>query len=399
MGDLGKKLNQGVGSADIGAFADSLAESLNRQMKAALQPEDRKALRRFSSTEVAELLRVSPSNLRNRHKDGSFPEVYSDNRGHRFYSAEEIDDLRGILARTGKNADAYRPGRRDGDRRQVISVVNFKGGSSKTTATIHLAQRFALRGYRVLALDLDQQASLTTFFGFRPELEFAESGTIYDALRYEGRVPLSSVIQKTYFHNLDMVPAGLLLSEYETETANALARRQQPIFAERLSLALDEVEADYDLIMIDCPPQLGFLTLTALAASTGLLVTVVPGMLDIASMSQFLKLASETVQAVEEAIGRRVTWDFVKFLITRYEPSDGPQTQMAGYLRSILAGQVMTEPMLKSTAISDAGMTQQTIYEVDPSQLIRKTIDRALSSVNNVADELEQTIQMAWGRR
>lgn len=399
MGDLGKKLNQGVGSADIGAFADSLAESLNRQMKAALQPEDRKALRRFSSTEVAELLRVSPSNLRNRHKDGSFPDVYSDNRGHRFYSAEEIDDLRGILARTGKNADAYRPGRRDGDRRQVISVVNFKGGSSKTTATIHLAQRFALRGYRVLALDLDPQASLTTFFGFRPELEFAESGTIYDALRYEGRVPLSSVIQKTYFHNLDMVPAGLLLSEYETETANALARRQQPIFAERLSLALDEVEADYDLIMIDCPPQLGFLTLTALAASTGLLVTVVPGMLDIASMSQFLKLASETVQAVEEAIGRRVTWDFVKFLITRYEPSDGPQTQMAGYLRSILAGQVMTEPMLKSTAISDAGMTQQTIYEVDPSQLIRKTIDRALSSVNNVADELEQTIQMAWGRR
>ena len=399
MSDLGGKLNQGVSSTDIGAYADSLAESLNRQMKAALQPEDRKSLRRFSSTEVAELLRVSPSNLRNRHKDGSFPEVYADNRGHRFYSAEEIDDLRGILARTGKNADAYRPGRREGDKRQVISVVNFKGGSSKTTATIHLAQRFALRGYRVLVLDLDPQASLTTFFGFRPELEFAESGTIYDALRYEGRVPLSSVIQKTYFHNLDMVPAGLLLSEYETETANALARRQQPIFAERLALALDEVEADYDLVMIDCPPQLGFLTLTALAASTGLLVTVVPGMLDIASMSQFLKLASETVKAVEEAIGRQVTWDFVKFLITRYEPSDGPQTQMAGYLRSILAGQVMTEPMLKSTAISDAGMTQQTIYEVDPGQLIRKTIDRALSSVNNVADELEQTIQMAWGRR
>jgi len=139
------------------------------------------------------------------------------------------------------------------------------------------AQVDVMRGYRVLVLDLDPQASLTTFFGFRPELEFADGGTIYDALRYEDQVPLSNVIQKTYFHK-----------------------------------------------------------------STGLLVTVVPGMLDIASMSQFLKLASETVKAVEEAIGRRVTWDFVKFLITRYEPSDGPQTQMAGYLRSILAGQVMT---------------------------------------------------------
>lgn len=399
MDDRTSKLNQEIGSSDIGAFADSLAESLDRQMKAAFKPEDRKALRRFSSTEVAELLRVSPSNLRNRHKDGSFPEVFTDSRGHRFYTSEEVDALRTILARTGKNSDAYRPGRRDSDKLQVISVVNFKGGSSKTTATIHLAQRYALRGFRVLVLDLDPQASLTTFFGFRPELEFAEGGTIYDALRYEGKVPLSTVIQKTYFHNLDMVPAGLMLSEYETETANALARRLQPIFAERLALALDEVEADYDLVLIDCPPQLGFLTLTALAASTGLLVTVVPGMLDIASMSQFLKLASETIKAVEEAIGRRVTWDFVKFLITRYEPSDGPQTQMAAYLRSILAGQVMTEPMLKSTAISDAGMTQQTVYEVDPSQLIRKTIDRALSSVNNVADELEQTIHLAWGRR
>ncbi|MFV0411026.1 MAG: AAA family ATPase, partial [Paracoccus sp. (in: a-proteobacteria)] len=168
---------QGIGSRDIGAFADSLAESLDRQMKVAFEPEERKSLRRFSSAEVAELLRVSTSNLRNRHKDGSFPEVHTDNRGHRFYSAEDIDQMRGILGRTGKNAASYHSGRREGDRLQVISVVNFKGGSSKTTATIHLAQRYALRGYRVLVLDLDPQASLTTFFGFRPELEFAEGGT------------------------------------------------------------------------------------------------------------------------------------------------------------------------------------------------------------------------------
>ncbi|MBV7395852.1 plasmid partitioning protein RepA [Mameliella sediminis] len=398
MNELNDVRPLGVNSEHIGAFADSLAESLDRQMKIAFQPDARKHLRRFSSGEVAELLRVSTSNLRNRHKDGSFPDVQTDARGHRSYSAEEIDQLRDILGKTGKNAQTYRPGRRDGDRLQVISVVNFKGGSSKTTATIHLAQRYALRGYRVLVLDLDPQASLTTFFGFRPELEFSEGGTIYDALRYQDQMPLSAVIRKTYFHKLDMVPAGLMLSEYETETANALANRVQPIFAERLTLALEEVADDYDIVLMDCPPQLGFLTLTALAASTGLLVTVVPGMLDIASMSQFLKLASETVQAVEEAIDRRVNWDFVKFLITRYEPSDGPQTQMAGFLRSILLDQVLTQPMLKSTAISDAGMTQQTVYEVDPGQFIRKTLDRALTSVNSVADELELTIQQAWGR-
>jgi len=65
---------QGIGSSDIGAFADNLAESLDRQMKIAFEPEERKSLRRFSSSEVAEFLRVSTSNLRNRHKDGSFPD-------------------------------------------------------------------------------------------------------------------------------------------------------------------------------------------------------------------------------------------------------------------------------------------------------------------------------------
>jgi chromosome partitioning protein len=55
--------------------------------------------------------------------------------------------------------------------------------------------------------------------------------------------------------------------------------------------------------------------------------------------------------------------------------------------------------MLKSTAISDAGMTQQTIYELDPTQVIRKTLDRILESVNGVADEFEEVIQEAWGRR
>lgn len=182
------------------------------------------------------------SNLRTRHQEGDFPDVETDNRGRRLYSAEEIDQIRSVMARTGRNGEAYLPGRREGDNLQIISIVNFKGGSSKTTTAIHLAQRYALRGYRVLAVDMDPQASLTTMFGFRPEIEFAETGTIYDALRYEDPVPLSQVIRKTYFHNLDLVPAGLMLSEYETETAYALQHRVEPPFTQRVAIAIEEVE-------------------------------------------------------------------------------------------------------------------------------------------------------------
>ncbi len=384
-------------AASIAANAARLSEALNNHMRNSFRPESRKTLRKFQPAEVSEMTGISLSNLRTRHQDGDFPEVETDSRGRRLYSAEEIDQIRHVMARTGRNGEAYLPGRRNGDALQILSIVNFKGGSSKTTTAIHLAQRYALRGYRVLAIDMDPQASLTTMFGYRPEIEFAESGTIYDALRYEDPLPLSQVVRKTYFHNLDLAPAGLMLSEYETETAYALQHKIDPPFTQRLAIALDEIEANYDLVIIDCPPQLGFTTMTALLASTGLLITVVPSMLDVASMAQFLEMAGETVRTLEEATGP-IDWAFLKFLIARYEPTDVPQSQMAGFLRSILLDQVLNTPMLKSTAISDAGMTQQTIYELDPSQVIKKTLDRIVESVNGVADEFEKTIQQAWGR-
>lgn len=382
----------------IRASAERLSNALNDHMNNSFQPETMKILRKFHPAEVAELTGISLSNLRARHQEGDFPEVETDSRGRRLYTAAEIDAIRDVMARTGRNGDAYRPGRREGDSLQVISIVNFKGGSSKTTSAIHLAQRYALRGYRVLAVDMDPQASLTTMFGYRPEMEFANGGSIYDALRYEDPVPLAQVIRKTYFHNLDLAPAGLMLSEYETETAYALQHGIEPAFTQRLAIALDEVEANYDLVIIDCPPQLGFTTMTALLASTGLLITVVPSMLDVASMAQFLEMAGETVRTLEEVAGP-TDWRFLKFLIARYEPTDVPQSQMAGFLRSILLDQVLNTPMLKSTAISDAGMTQQTIYEIDPSQVVRRTLERILESVNGVADEFEQVIQQAWGRK
>lgn len=385
-------------SGTIGRNAEHLYAALDNHMRNSFRPENQKTLRKFSPSELAALTGASPSNLRRLHQEGKLPEVNMDARGRRQYSAEDIDRIRTVLAENVRGGEMYRPGRRPGEHLQVISVVNFKGGSGKTSAASHLAQRYALRGYKVLAIDMDPQASLTTLFGYRPEFEFADGGTIYESLRYdEHQVPLSAVIRKTYFHNLDLAPAGLILSEYETSSAHALTRGIQPAFYQRLAFALDEVESQYDIVIIDCPPQLGFTTLTALIASTGLLITVIPSMLDIASMSQFMALASDVVREIETHTGP-VEWDFMRFLISRYEPTDVPQTQMAGFLRSILLDQVLHTPVLKSTAISDAGMTQQTIYEVEPTMFVKKTLDRILESVNGAADELEGVIHKAWRR-
>ena len=88
----------------------------------------------------------------------------------------------------------------------------------------------------------------------------------------------------------------------------------------------------------------------------------------------------------------------MRFLITRFEPTDGPQNQMVALLRSMFDDDVMVNSMLKSTAISDAGLTNQTLFEVERGQFTRTTYDRALESMNNVNGEIEGLIKQVWGR-
>ncbi|AHD03439.1 chromosome partitioning protein ParA (plasmid) [Leisingera methylohalidivorans DSM 14336] len=366
-------------------------------MLASFAPDARKELRLFSAGEAAEMLGISSSFLRKLHFDGKLPEVHTTPGGRRHYSAADLLEMRKILDAAAKTPGTYLRGRRAGDKVQVLSFLNFKGGSGKTTSSIHTAQRLALKGYRVLAVDIDPQASLTTLFGYRPEVDFLETGTIYDAIRYDDPLPLRQIIQQTYFSGLDLAPGGLILQEFEHETPQALLNNVQPAFFSRMAAALQEVEADYDVIIFDCPPQLGYLTMSALCASTGVLITVVPNMLDIASMSQFLQMSAELLDVVSNA-GASLEFDFLRFLINRYEPNDGPQQQVVAFMRQLFGDEVMVAPMLKSTAISDAGLTQQTVYEVERSQFHRSTYDRAVDSLNQVNDEIESLLQHAWRR-
>ena len=377
--------------------ADRLAVALENHMRTSFMPDARKELRTFTSAEAAEFLGMDAARLRKLHFDGKIPEVEMDGRGRRLYSGANIVEMRRVLDAQSRKHGQFLPGRREGDRLQVIAVANYKGGSSKTTTAIHLAQRLALRGYRVLAIDIDPQGSLTTMFGYTPETEFQSGGNIYDAIRYDDPVPMHEVIRKTYFPNLDLAASGLVLAEFEHETPRALNERREPMFFKRLGLAIDQVEAGYDVVVIDCPPQLGFLTMSALIAATTVLITVIPSMLDIASMNQFLQMTAGLLNVVS-SYGASLEYDYLKFLITRFEPSDGPQAQMAGFLRALFTDQVMTHTFLKSTAVSDAGLTQQTLYEVDRGEFNRNTYDRAVESINSVVGEMEELIQAAWGR-
>ncbi len=381
----------------IGDHALRLSERLQAHRAQLFPPDAKKELRKFTSGEVAELLGVKDAYLRKLHLDGKGPSPEIRAGGRRYYSPDDIQALREFLEVGAKTPGTYLPGRRAGDHLQVITVINFKGGSGKTTTAAHLAQKMALDGYRVLGIDLDPQASLSALHGFQPEFDLLDGGTLYDAIRYEDPLPLRDVIQKTYFTNLDLIPGNLDLMEFEHDTPRALAQRDGNLFFTRVGDALMDVEKDYDVVVMDCPPQLGFLTMSALSAATSVLVTVHPQMLDVMSMCQFLLMTSNLLGVVAEA-GGDMSYDWMRYVITRYEPGDGPQNQMVSFMRSMFGENVLNHTVLKSTAISDAGLTKQSLYEVEKSQFTRTTYERAMESLNAVNGEIEQLVQEAWGR-
>jgi chromosome partitioning protein len=396
-----------IGEIESAAFhemilqqGELISDKLNILRLEHYPPDATKTLRPFSLGEVAYFLGVTPSNIKKLHLEGRGPIPATSPSGRRTYTAEQMQELRQYLDRHGRaDFKKYVPHRRVGEELQILAVVNFKGGSGKTTTAAHTAQHLALTGHRVLAIDLDPQASLSALHGIQPELDKFPS--LYEALRYDDdRKPISEIIRPTNFPGLDIVPGSLDLQEYEYETPLAARNKSADgrMFFTRITDALREVDHRYDVVVIDCPPQLGYLTLTALTAATSVLVTIHPQMLDVMSMSQFLLMLGGILQSISK-IGATVRLKWFRYLVTRYEPTDGPQTQMVGFMQALFPNQMLKTPMVKSTAISDAGITNQTLYELERSQFIRATYDRAIEAMNQINEEITALIHNAWNRK
>lgn len=375
-------------------ISDRLQIALTTHLQHAYSPDQIKTLRLFSSTETADLMSVTPAFLRKCHADGSLSEPAVNKNGRRFYSGEEIWTMRQILEAGSRKPGKYRPGRRDKDHLQVFQFMNFKGGSAKSTSAIHLCHYLALQGYRVLAVDLDPQSSLTGFCGLNPELEF-DGQSVYDAMRYEDPVPMQDCIQNTYFPGLDLAPARLILSEFEIDTA--VASQIDTPFYTRLIGALEQVEDDYDVVVIDSPPSLGYLTMAGLFSATSIIVPLTPSMLDVASTQQFLQMMSDYIEAFEQQ-DIELTFDDFSFLITRDDPNDIPSQQISGLMRALFHQQVISATTLRSTAIADAAMLKCSIFEINRSDITRSTYDRARASMDAFGSEVASMIQKNWGR-
>ena len=361
-------------------------------------PEDRKRLRQFPTVEAAMLLGVSESYLRQITREGGefTCGTVAGNNYRRTFSLTEVHwVLDGLYEKT--RDDRYRRQRSPGEKLQVIAVANFKGGAAKTTTAVHLAQYLAMRGYRTLVVDLDSQASLTSLFGLQPDTDVDPEETLYPVFRGEADT-LARCIRRTYWPRLDLIPANLSLSQAEFEMPVRAQRERDFAFWLVLREAIQKSAMDYDVVILDCPPSLGFMSINAIFAATGVIVPVPPSMIDFASTGQFFRMCSQVLDQVEEIDPGSKEVDFFKILVAKHIVTDQNQKQIIHLMGANFGDMLLQNSMAVTTALDGAGLRKRTYYEIDDQVGTRQSYMRGLAYLNAVNAEIEAVLLNAWGR-
>jgi len=231
-----------------------------------------------------------------------------------------------------------------------VCVANQKGGVAKTTTSVNLGAALALRGHRVLLVDVDPQSNATTGVGLDHR---AVERSTYDLL--VGEASLGEVTRPTGIKGLDCAPASLDLAGAEIELAGAMARER------KLGEALEGVGERYDLILLDCPPSLGLLTINALAAAQDLIVPVQCEYYALEGLGQLLGTAERVRRSLNADL--RISG----FLLTMYDARTKLSTQVADEVRSHFGDAVFGTVIPRSVRVSEAPSFGEPVVTLDPS--------------------------------
>jgi len=271
----------------------------------------------------------------------------------------------------------------------VIACQNFKGGVGKSTTCVNLAHYLALKGYRVLVVDTDSQATTTSMFGYVPDAEITQEGTILPFLE-SAQKTLVYAVRKTYFPGIDLIPACLALYEAEITIVMRVAGQPSPEqrlgFFQELKFGIQSVADAYDIILIDSPPALGMISINVLMAADALLVPSAARMFDFSSTVQFFRMIANYIGQLDP--GKTYRW--ISVLTTLFDRRYESQKQFFEVMRACFGESVFQRVFFHSSAVINAAAQFVTPYE-------QPKPDRAvLAMMNAVFDEVELAFLREW---
>ena len=225
---------------------------------------------------------------------------------------------------------------------QIISIINQKGGVGKTTTVINLAAGLSKQKKKILVIDLDPQGNATTGLGLS-NTENSEE-TIYGVLN--GTNKISEIIKKTGFENLDIITSNVDLSGLEVETADDSNRAF--ILKVKLTAYLNDSRADYDYILIDCPPSLNLLTVMALVTSDSLVVPLQAEFFALEGLTQLMK----TIERIKVSLNPEL--NIRGILLTMYDKRNKLSAQVEKEARDYFSDKVYTTVIPRNVRLSEA---------------------------------------------
>jgi chromosome partitioning protein len=372
--------------ADVEAQAGRVAAMMNHIRAAMLAPTARKSAPVLSATQLADLCGVDKPKIAYRQLKGDLP-AGTMNGNRREWSLEEalpwIREYRAVHLRP------------QAARATTITVANFKGGVAKTTTAVTLAQGPSMRGHRVLVVDLDPQGSATTLFGVLPDAEIEAEHTAM--LLFSGEQnDLMYAVRPTYWPGIDLVGAAPLLFGAEFALPARQTRDAGFEFWRVLERGLTEARTKYDVVVIDTPPALSYVTINALMAAEGVLMPLPPSALDFASSAQFWDLFSDLCNQLVRSRGQDKTFEFIDVLLSRVESSDAASSVVRQWVLEGYGEKVLPIEIPKTAVTASASAEFGTVYDVPRGSMNAKTFSRARDAYDRMCELIEQQVQAVW---
>lgn len=372
--------------ADIDAQAARIAAMMSQIRATMLSPTSTKKAPNVGAAQLAQMCGVDKSKIAYRLTKGGLPDGKMVGNRREWSMAEAREWVREIRASHMRPSDAAGT---------TITVANFKGGVAKTTTAVTLAQGLSMRGHSVLLIDLDPQGSATTLFGVLPDAEVEDNDTTLPLFAGEEE-EVNYAIRSSYWPGIDIVCASPLLFGAEFALPARQAKDPGFEFWRCLDRGLDQARGEYDVIVIDTPPSLSYVTINALMAADGVLMPLPPSALDFASSAQFWDLFSDLCNQLILSRGKNKVFEFIDVLLSRVESADSASSVVRQWVMQGYGDKVLPIEIPKTSVASTASAEFGTVFDLPRGAMNSKTLSRARDAYERMCELIEQQIESVW---